>query len=478
MKLTITGIVMLFITQLSAQITINKPDFNWEMGNQWNNLGFNVNPGDIDVTPGASKTWDFTFTAGSYPDTTKVLANDGAVVTVHSTTKGDLTYQIQDSTYTLKFLSGVAADDPNVVSVGLPHYYGKSWSYVGTGLGGLISATVSGEVIAHGSVVLQGGTYDCLLIKEDFIGPISQTNYYWETKEHGQVAVYYYTDGEIYIFQNDTVVVTTYPDLGPTITKEDLKWHQGRQENVMKYSTPLNLLQVEGGDSIQWDFTNLSGGTPDTARVYFNNGDTVKLGSQTMQEQWFTVTDSSYAYKKIENYVFDEPNNTTIGMPHKYGKSWVSQGTLEGGTLFVTIQGLVSSEGKITLPLGTFDCVLVKEVVSGALPGINYYWETKEHGRVAARFSAYDALFVLQDTVQTAEASSVREGIKSPQIAVFPNPSNDGIYHLTEVSNYAVYDTKGVAIRREKGNQINLSNEAKGTYILEIDRKRVRLIKQ
>lgn len=54
-------------------------------------------------------------------------------------------------------------------------------------------------------------------------------------------------------------------------------------------------------------------------------------------------------------------------------------------------------------------------------------------------------------------------------LSVFPNPSEDGLFSLSQSLTWTVFDLNGQTISVGKGNRINLSKKPKGMYILTTD---------
>lgn len=62
------------------------------------------------------------------------------------------------------------------------------------------------------------------------------------------------------------------------------------------------------------------------------------------------------------------------------------------------------------------------------------------------------------------------------KISVFPNPSEDGLFNLSELVDFEVHDIQGHVITEGNRESINLSNQPRGIYILHIGSKQVKLI--
>ena len=49
-------------------------------------------------------------------------------------------------------------------------------------------------------------------------------------------------------------------------------------------------------------------------------------------------------------------------------------------------------------------------------------------------------------------------------LAVYPNPSQTGLFNLSKTIDYVVVDLFGQIITQERGNRINLTNSPSGVY--------------
>ncbi|MFY0606458.1 MAG: T9SS type A sorting domain-containing protein [Cyclobacteriaceae bacterium] len=65
----------------------------------------------------------------------------------------------------------------------------------------------------------------------------------------------------------------------------------------------------------------------------------------------------------------------------------------------------------------------------------------------------------------------------SDHISVYPNPSPDGIFTLSQHVGYSIYDISGVLIHSNEGKVIDLSNSPKGVYILKVGSTKIKLVK-
>ena len=65
----------------------------------------------------------------------------------------------------------------------------------------------------------------------------------------------------------------------------------------------------------------------------------------------------------------------------------------------------------------------------------------------------------------------------TPSINIYPNPTSDVVY-ISQNSEYILYTLEGIVIKKGKGSYVDLSTEKEGYYIIEIDGKKYKVIKQ
>ena len=61
-------------------------------------------------------------------------------------------------------------------------------------------------------------------------------------------------------------------------------------------------------------------------------------------------------------------------------------------------------------------------------------------------------------------------------INIFPNPTNDGVFNLSKASNWKVYSVLGDELKSGNSNQINLSEQPKGVYLIKMNDKVERVV--
>lgn len=76
----------------------------------------------------------------------------------------------------------------------------------------------------------------------------------------------------------------------------------------------------------------------------------------------------------------------------------------------------------------------------------------------------------------TATASVGEEELLGSKLSAYPNPSNGGVFKLNLESDWSVYNILGVNILKGKGTDVDLSQFAKGVYILKTPYASKRLI--
>lgn len=78
------------------------------------------------------------------------------------------------------------------------------------------------------------------------------------------------------------------------------------------------------------------------------------------------------------------------------------------------------------------------------------------------------------DKIEFSEANvtGVENLFDTNALTVYPNPSNGGLFHLSETKDWKVYTTQGLLISEGTSKDINLPDQASGTYLLEVGSSR------
>jgi endo-chitodextinase len=81
------------------------------------------------------------------------------------------------------------------------------------------------------------------------------------------------------------------------------------------------------------------------------------------------------------------------------------------------------------------------------------------------------------DPLVGVSLSNQNQDLEKSSFKVYPNPSNDGLFQLSEVLDYKVFDLYGRVIRQTKDNKIDLTSESNGIYILNFENVKIKLVK-
>ena len=229
-----------------------------------------------------------------------------------------------------------------------------------------------------------------------------------------------------------------------------------------------NFCQLSAGD-IQWsvvtgDFNSIQTSgvnndfiwvLPTTTTVYQV---TVTTPTGNVLTSQFTVYVGAHAGTIVPS-TYSPPNNTSFLLTltgYNGGfVTWQKSTRLASGawTPFVTIQ-------------------------AGALPALETIWDT-----YTGRQSKYRAIVRCGTTSSTSEIVTIGKGksksqdltsINNTEHKIFPNPTTDYLNVNAEITGYKIYDLNGNLIKQEDAvllKKIDVSNVAKGFYMIEIDSK-------
>ncbi|MFT6745741.1 MAG: hypothetical protein ACJAZ2_000075 [Glaciecola sp.] len=255
-----------------------------------------------------------------------------------------------------------------------------------------------------------------------------------------------------------------------TITKDDLKWTIGNMWPSKVNNVDATSIDFTAGTGKTWDFSSYTTGTDDTIKVESSTISDLKITSDLTGDIDYKSLTGNYSLAGIVNNATDDPTSGHMGLPHVQGEAWVSASTV-GGFLAVNITGTVISSGTITVPWGTYNALLVKEAITGGIPAqTTYYWETLEHGRVAAYASEKTKLMVMQSTNFTVGVSDVKA---STGFSVYPNPASS-VINIEGASSgtIKVLNTLGsvVAALAFDGTKtsVDVSGLSKGLYFVQL----------
>lgn len=246
----------------SAQ-TITQSDLNWTIGNEWymnQTTGMSISSF---TSSGTGVNWDLTGYEGTVlRDTIKAVTPTWptAAVAIESNVISRANYEIDGSDYAMKTFN-VLGNDLSMtgnLSIGLDHTSASSWSPVTSTINPLapldppLATTLTGSVLATGTVELSYGTYDALLVEETFVltGYVDMTFYYWETKEFGRIATI--VDGNLLVMNQNNFnpiidvstqeVSTTELNIFPNPATDNFTVSAEGLENVTVFDAIGNLV--------------------------------------------------------------------------------------------------------------------------------------------------------------------------------------------------------------------------------------------
>jgi hypothetical protein len=201
--LSIFTIATLASATAGVEITVEKADLQWTIGNKWYMAVTPSQNISSFTSSGNGVAWDLSsFEASTGKDTIVISAptgGSGSVVNLNSSIIPETNYTETPTNYSVKTLQYTGTNYPidGSLTIGLSHTFETTWSEAST-LGGFIAVSVDGEVIADGQITTSFGTFDCVLVEETYnVAGTIATYYYWETKEYGRIA--YLVEGNLSI---------------------------------------------------------------------------------------------------------------------------------------------------------------------------------------------------------------------------------------------------------------------------------------
>jgi hypothetical protein len=102
---------------------------------------------------------------------------------------------------------------------------------------------------------------------------------------------------------------------------------------------------------------------------------------------------------------------------------------------------------------------MIKDIVRvKASSQLNIFYETLTHG---------DPSIFLTDINQLSQ---------NTEISIFPNPSNNGLFQFNREVQWEVFNTIGIKVKEGYGNELNLSNQTKGLYLVKAENCVIKII--
>lgn len=78
-------------------------------------------------------------------------------------------------------------------------------------------------------------------------------------------------------------------------------------------------------------------------------------------------------------------------------------------------------------------------------------------------YSSTYLAFVQKSSLAVKDDQNIQNPVK-----VYPNPNKDGVFHLSNTSHWKAYSILGVELKSGNSNQIDLSEQPKGNYLLKV----------
>lgn len=268
-----------------------------------------------------------------------------------------------------------------------------------------------------------------------------------------------------------SLIVVGYYSNAQTITADDLKWTIGNYWASKVYTETGVGLDLAAGTAKNWDLTSYVGGTNDTVKVLASTQGNVKVKSSLTGELDYQKLPGNYALAALLNIPVDDKTTGQAGLPHIQGGAWTGNASVTLLGQSVNIVGTVLANGTVKIPWGTYNALLVKEEITGSLNQTTYYWETTEHGRVAAFVATKGKIMIMETTNFT---TSINNPKKSAFLSVFPNPAStiltiksDAINAQIKIYNALGKEVKNILFPNDQ-IQIDVSNFNSGLYIVQI----------
>jgi hypothetical protein len=257
-----------------------------------------------------------------------------------------------------------------------------------------------------------------------------------------------------------------------TITKDDLKWTIGNTWPAKVNIVDINTLDITSGTGKAWDLSSYTTGSDDTIKVIASTISDLRISSTLTGDIDYKSLPSNFSLGGILGSSTTDQSSGHMGLPHTQGGSWNSSAAL--GPFAINIAGTVISSGTVTIPWGTYNAVLVKEAISGAANQTTYFWETLEHGRVAAFAEEKGKLLVMQSTNFTVGVEDVKSSANG--LSIYPNPANSVINIVASNSGtIKVFNTLRTTIKELAYNgssiSIDVSGLSKGLYFVQLTSK-------
>lgn len=259
-----------------------------------------------------------------------------------------------------------------------------------------------------------------------------------------------------------------------TIAATNLQWTVNNQFPGKIYNETGIGLDLTAGTGKTFDLTTYTTGAIDTIFALASSSGDIKIKSTLLGELDYKNTGTDWAISGVEvtgfGFIPTDNNNAVLGLPHTQGSTSNSSTTAAGGFASLSIAIDVLSSGTVKTAWGTFNCVLVKESITGAYTREAYYIETEVYGRVAAFVGGQGKIWTMESPIQVS-TTDVKAGSK---LTVFPNPTSSSLTIVSDAVNAEVniFNALGNTVKSFAftgvQQQVSVSDLSAGVYVVQV----------
>ncbi len=277
-NLLLPALIIFTLTVKATGTEVTASDMKLIIGNEWYMKVTGGTTIDDFTKTGTGATWNFnSYETSGTNDTVRVNAPTAGATSTVSVVSNNITetnYQVTSSDILMTALKGPSDDYEftSAASSGFAHNSSSTWNSqtsIPSSFGN-IPASISGSVIAEGTVITSYGNFDAVLVEEKFDVPTlySETFYFWETVKYGRIAIL--KDGKLSLMvQNNFSVVTTSEkatvntlNIFPNPSTENFTVKADALEKIVVFDAIGNLVykEVSTNNSITINTSNLNSG--------------------------------------------------------------------------------------------------------------------------------------------------------------------------------------------------------------------------
>ncbi len=265
----------------------------------------------------------------------------------------------------------------------------------------------------------------------------------------------------------------------------DYQWQSIESGRFVPENTDPTIVSTESGFEMgEWELYYYQGGCLNSDKVYRFN---VKGPSPAVYDIPGIVEAENFISKspiiKIENggsnkIISSITNNTFTEYNIDVKKSGDYEVTVSasaapstGGTLQFSLNGLMIGSIEVPSTQGWTTYTEFKKIITIDDVGA---------GKLRLDFNTANTYAFNIDKLEFKEdvISNTSSSINLDEIAIYPNPSENGLFRLSKESSWEIYSIQGKFIRNGEGNSIDLSNNGNGVYILKVDQSVHKIVVQ